>query len=123
MGVTLIVLGVVGYITPMMPGTVFLILALYCFTQSENGPMRNWLLQHKWFGKTLTNWEENKAIPLKIKVIAISCIVVSCSASAYIARASIGAQVVVIVLGLIGVVYVLSCRTSESTASQLDHAA
>ena len=104
-------LGIMGYLVPGMPGTVFLILGLYCFAQCENGPMRNWLLGHKWFGKTLRDWEKNRSIPAKIKALAVTCIVVSCSVSVWLIH-QLGVQLVVAVLGLIGVAYVLACRTS-----------
>ncbi len=54
-------LGIVGYVTPMMPGTVFVIISLYCF---RRGSVRfeNWLLNHKWFGETLRDWDRTKGI-------------------------------------------------------------
>ncbi|MGS0497592.1 TonB family protein [Pseudoalteromonas mariniglutinosa] len=54
---------------PVMPTTVFLILALACFTRS-NDKLANWLLSHPRFGKTLSNWQTRRVIPMKAKHFA-----------------------------------------------------
>lgn len=54
---------------PVMPTTVFLILALACFTRS-NDKLADWLLNHPKFGKTLANWQARRVVPLKAKYFA-----------------------------------------------------
>jgi uncharacterized membrane protein YbaN (DUF454 family) len=70
-GLILTGIGIIGYILPVMPGTVFLILALFCF---QNGSMRmhRWLLSNRLFGPTLRDWDENKWITKRVKIMAIS---------------------------------------------------
>ncbi len=67
--------GIVGFIVPHMPGTVFLVIALGCFQRGANERLRKWMFEHRWFGKILTDWEENRSIPKNIKILATSCIV------------------------------------------------
>jgi uncharacterized membrane protein YbaN (DUF454 family) len=75
-GVVMTVLGVIGYLTPGLPGTIFLILAAGCFTRSSPR-LENWLLNHPQLGPSVVAWRDNGAIPRKIKYIAIGSMTVS----------------------------------------------
>ncbi|NOU51233.1 DUF454 domain-containing protein [Pseudoalteromonas sp. JBTF-M23] len=69
-GITFVGLGFVGIVLPVMPTTVFFILALACFTRS-NPKLANWLLTHKKFGPSLVQWHEHRVIPKKGKYYAL----------------------------------------------------
>ena len=64
-------LGFVGIFVPGIPTTIFLIIALWAFTKSSK-KLRYWLLHHKRFGPILTNWQENKVVPLKAKILMVT---------------------------------------------------
>lgn len=63
-------LGILGIFLPLLPTTPFLLLtaALY-FKGSPR--LYNWLLNHRHFGPYIRNFRENKAIPLRAKVISL----------------------------------------------------
>lgn len=54
-------LAVIGAILPVMPTTVFVILAAYCFTRSSPRMERK-LLEHPKFGPHIVRWRERGAI-------------------------------------------------------------
>ena len=62
-------LGIVGAFVPLMPTTIFLILAAGCFTHSSPR-LEAWLLDHAHFGPMLKSWRENGAIPRRAKALA-----------------------------------------------------
>lgn len=62
-------LGVVGAFLPLLPTTVFLILAAGCFARSSPR-LEAWLMNHRQFGPTLRAWREHGVIPLPAKVMA-----------------------------------------------------
>jgi uncharacterized membrane protein YbaN (DUF454 family) len=68
-GIGFVGLGFVGIVLPVMPTTVFFILALACFTRS-NPKLANWLLQHQKFGPPLQQWQAHQVIPPKGKYCA-----------------------------------------------------
>ena len=111
-GFSLMGVGIVGVSTPGMPGTVFLIMALYCFFKAGDERMRAKLLNNKQFGPTLRDWEEHKAISIKIKWIACLSIIFSCGFSCYIIP-PVWVKVLVASLGLIGIAYILTRKTRE----------
>jgi uncharacterized protein len=75
-GCVLLAAGVIGYFVPLMPGTVFLILAAGCFARSSRR-LENWLLTHPRLGPSVIAWRTNRAIPRKAKIIAIISMAVS----------------------------------------------
>ena len=73
LGWVFVTLGIIGTILPLMPTTIFLILASVCF--SRGSPQyKEWLLNHPRFGVYLRDFHAGRGIPKKCKIIAISMI-------------------------------------------------
>jgi uncharacterized membrane protein YbaN (DUF454 family) len=74
LGLLFVALGVIGTILPVMPGFVFFIMALWAFRHGS--PMLEAkLLGNRVIGPRLQDWDTHHRIPLKIKWIACSCII------------------------------------------------
>lgn len=69
MGLVLVGVGFVGAFLPLLPTTVFLILALGCFARSSPR-LEAWLLNHPRFGPGLRAWREERAISRKARIMA-----------------------------------------------------
>ena len=61
-------LAFVGILVPGIPTTIFLIIALWAFTQSSK-KFQTWLLNHKKFGPILKNWQSHKVVPQRAKIL------------------------------------------------------
>jgi uncharacterized membrane protein YbaN (DUF454 family) len=70
-GIVLVGIGYIGLVVPMMPGTIFFILALAAF-QRSSPRMEAWLLNNRLIGPTLRDWRANGSIRLEIKILAIA---------------------------------------------------
>ena len=81
-GVVFLVVGAIGMVVPMMPGTVFLILAAWCFTRSSPR-FEAWLLTNRYLGPSVVRWRETGAIPLVAKLFALSSFVGTFTGSWY----------------------------------------
>lgn len=93
-----IVLAVFGIILPVMPATVFLLLAAACYARGSQ-KFYDWLLHHKWFGPPIRDWQRDKAMTVKSKIIAIVSVVVGVAVSMFLVKAPwmrIGLGVVVL---------------------------
>lgn len=69
LGGVFVVLGIVGALLPVMPTTIFLILAAGCFARGSPR-LEAWLLAHPRFGPTLAAWRRNGAIAPRAKAMA-----------------------------------------------------
>ena len=66
-----IALGVLGIFLPVLPTTPFILLAAACFSRSSEG-FHNWLLNHKYFGNIIRNFENGLGIEPRIRNRAIA---------------------------------------------------
>ena len=64
-------LGVLGMFLPLLPTTVFLLLAAYCYSRSSER-FHNWLLTNRWCGSYIKNYKSGKGISIRQKVSTIA---------------------------------------------------
>ncbi|QLY27310.1 YbaN family protein [Bdellovibrio sp. KM01] len=76
LGSVSLILGIIGAFLPVLPTTPFVLLSAWCFLRSSE-KAHAWLYRQPLFGKALTDWDRNKAISRKNKVIAITMILFS----------------------------------------------
>lgn len=65
-----VVLGMIGIAVPVLPTTIFLIIALWAFSKSSDR-LHAWLHHHPRFGPVLRAWSEYGIIPRRAKVLAV----------------------------------------------------
>ena len=80
-GVLLVAIGVIGIFLPILPTTIFLILASACFIKSS--PQANeWLRNHKILGAYIKNYQDKSGLTIKTKIINITLLWIMISISA-----------------------------------------
>lgn len=70
-GLLCVGVGFVGLVTPGLPGFVFFLIALGAFRKSSP-KLEAWLLDNRYVGKTLRDWDENRSMKLQTKIIALT---------------------------------------------------
>lgn len=70
LGLILLGLGVIGAFLPVMPTTIFLILAAGAFARSSPR-LEAWILAHPVLGEPVRRWRERGAIAPKAKAMAV----------------------------------------------------
>lgn len=98
-GFVFLIVGTIGMVVPMLPGTVFLILAAWCFTRSSP-KFEAWLLNHRWLGPGVVRWRETGAIPPMVKLFALASFVGTFTGSWYLGAPTF-------VLAFLGVLFTL----------------
>ncbi len=76
LGYTCLGLGLVGAFLPLLPTTVFLLIAAWAFSRSSERWHR-WLREHARFGPTVRAWEMHRAMPRRAKRLAYAALAVS----------------------------------------------
>lgn len=65
-GMISLVIAYIGFVTPGIPFSIFLVFSAYAFSKSSQR-MHDWLYNHKHFGPFLTNWIEKRIFPQRLK--------------------------------------------------------
>lgn len=69
-GILLVAIGVIGIFLPVLPTTIFLILASACFVKSS--PKANeWLRNHKVLGMYIKNYQDKTGLTIRAKAFNI----------------------------------------------------
>lgn len=71
------VLGVVGAFLPILPTTPFLILSAYLFSKSSPR-FHVWILSLPYAGEAIRDWQINRVIKTRAKVLCATMITLSC---------------------------------------------
>ncbi|MBK8465594.1 MAG: YbaN family protein [Chloracidobacterium sp.] len=70
-GTVCVGLGVLGIFLPLMPTTVFLLMAAYCYSRSSER-FHNWLLNNRWLGRYIKNYKSGEGISVRQKATTIA---------------------------------------------------
>jgi uncharacterized membrane protein YbaN (DUF454 family) len=93
-------LGAIGAVLPILPTTPFLIVALALFSKSSPR-FHQMLLNNRWFGPTLRQWEESRTLSRKTKYKVYALIIAVFSVSIAIFHDQIHYQLMLAALGAI----------------------
>ncbi len=63
-------LAYIGIITPGFPYSIWVVFAAYCFSKGSER-MHRWIYNHKIFGPFLTNWNQKRVFPQKMRYLML----------------------------------------------------
>lgn len=66
----------IGVVTPGIPYSPFIVFAAYCFSRGSER-MHRWIYNHKIFGPFLTNWNEKRVFPQKMRYVMLAMMTLS----------------------------------------------
>ncbi len=69
-GWLMVIVGFIGIVVPVLPTTVFLIIALWAFSRSSR-KFQLWIWNHPTFGPPVRGWHRHGVIPIRAKVMAV----------------------------------------------------
>ena len=105
-GLVFTVLGLLGLFLPLMPGTVSLIIAAFCFARSSPR-LHDWLVNHRHMGPYIRDWRDSRAISRPAKVAAVTGMTLSLALAAAAGTPPIGLAVLAAVL-IASAIYVVT---------------
>lgn len=85
-GTVCVGLGVLGMFLPLMPTTVFLLAAAYCYSRSSDR-FHNWLLTNRLFGPYISNYRSGKGITARQKITTLLMLWISIGVSVWLVNA------------------------------------
>jgi endoglucanase len=81
-GVLSLGFGILGIFLPLLPTTPFLLLSAFCFMRSSQ-KFYSWLINHKYLGTYIINFQIHKSIPLRVKIVSISILWITILTTAF----------------------------------------
>lgn len=100
-GVLSLLLGLLGAVLPGLPTTPFVLLAAACFAKASPR-LHQWLVQHRWLGPMVRDWEAHHTLPLRIKWLASAMMALMVGVSAWQLAERPAVQAAVLAAGLVG---------------------
>jgi hypothetical protein len=115
-GVLALALGLLGVLLPGLPTTPFVLLAGACFAKSSPR-MHRWLLNHRYLGRMVRDWEAHRSLPLRVKWVSTTLMLTMVCLSAWQLQGRLPLQALVLGLGLVGAWVVWRIPTRRPTGA------
>lgn len=103
-------LGILGAFLPVLPTTPLLLLSAALFLRG-NRRLYDWLMNHPKLGPYITNFMKHKAIPLRIKVVAVTTLWLTLLYCAVFVAEHWAFRAFFIVLAIAITIHILSYKT------------
>ena len=100
-----VLLGVLGMFLPLLPTTIFFIIALFFFAESSPR-FHRMLLENRWFGEDLRRWQQHKSVTRQTKRKATWAIVIAFMISIAVLYPRLELQILLLVLGIVLLIYI-----------------
>lgn len=110
LGTLSLALGVVGIFLPLLPTTPLLLLSATLYFHSSER-LYTKLLEHPKLGPYIKNFRENKAIPLRVKIISVTMVWVTLLYCAFGVAKAWWASLLFILLALGITIHILHFKT------------
>lgn len=102
-------IGFAGLVLPLLPGTVFFILAAWFYARGSDR-FHNWLVHHKIVGQHIRNYRQGK-ITLKGKIVSVSSMGISIALSIWLTAPSWWMIAILVACFVCVTVYLLKLET------------
>jgi uncharacterized protein len=98
-GTILVGIGILGIFLPLLPTTVFFLMAAWCYARSSVR-FYNWLHQNKYFGRYIKNYRTGKGITRSSKISTIAILWVSILYSLFFATEILFVRLILFVIAI-----------------------
>jgi uncharacterized membrane protein YbaN (DUF454 family) len=113
LGIVSLGLGVAGIFLPLLPTTPFLLLSAALFARSSRR-LHCWLLHHRVLGEYIRSFMQEKAIPLRIKIYAVTVLWITMLCTVFFAvEDKIWLQTLLCILAACITAHILSYKTKK----------
>jgi len=111
-GTFFLAIGIIGIVIPILPTTPFLLLAAACYARSSKRFYKK-LIQNKWFGNYIKNYQQGKGIPLKVKIYAITLLWATILASSLLFFTNLLLKILLISIAVLVSIHILTIKTHK----------
>ena len=107
-----LIIGIIGIFIPILPTTPFLLLSAACYARGSE-KFYNWLINNKWLGEYINNYQKGRGIPLNIKILAISLLWITIVFSTIVVVSNYLIQIILIIIAIAVTIHILTIKTMK----------
>ncbi|MCZ7611548.1 MAG: YbaN family protein [Ignavibacterium sp.] len=111
-GILLVAIGIIGIFLPVLPTTIFLILASACFVRSSP-KINEWLRNHKILGALLKNYQDKTGLTIRSKVINIIFLWITILVSAFMLTESLPIKLLLLAIAIGVSIHLIMIKTKR----------
>ena len=115
-----LIIGIIGIFIPILPTTPFLLLTAACYARGSE-KFYNWLINNKWLGEYIKNYQKGKGIPLNIKILTISLLWLSIGFSTFIIVTIFLIQIILIIIAIVVTIHILTIKTMKKDSRKTEN--
>lgn len=109
-GTVLVGIGILGIFLPLLPTTVFFLMAAACYGKSSPGAYR-WLTTNRWFGRYLRDYREEHGATLGTKLFSLGSLWLGIGISGYFLRDNYWVDGILLVVAVAVSIHLLMLNT------------
>jgi uncharacterized protein len=121
-GTVCVGLGVLGMFLPLLPTTVFLLMAAYCYSRSSER-FHTWLLNNRLCGSYIRNYKSGQGISIRQKFSTIAVLWASIGFSIWMLNASIWIDLLLAAIAMGVTLHLVRMKTYRPEPSPLPRSA
>ncbi len=110
LGSLLVAIGVLGVFLPLLPHTIFFLLAAACYARGSERAHR-WLMTNRFFGRYLRNYSERRGATLGTKAATLVMLWAGLALSAYLITPPVWIYAILAAVGVGVTAHLLRLRT------------
>jgi len=110
LGATLLGVGAVGVVLPVLPTTPLVLASFSCFTKSSKRAEK-WISNNRYFGSYIENYQTQQGVPFDIKLKSIVFLWVTLIVSCYIFQELNYLLIILPLVGLVVTLHILLLKT------------
>lgn len=112
LGATLLGVGVVGVVVPVLPTTPLVLASFFCFTKSSKRAER-WISSNRYFGSYIENYQTKQGVPFDVKIKSVAFLWITLSISCYIFQDRTYLLILLPIVGFAVTLHILFLKTKS----------
>lgn len=120
-GTVCVGLGILGMFLPLMPTTVFLLMAAYCYSRSSER-FYNWLLNNRLCGEYIRNYKSGRGMTMRQKATTMLTLWPSIGLSIWLVNVRFWPTLILAIVAVAVTTHILWLKTYRPEAEQSDDA-
>ncbi len=112
-GTFLVGIGILGIFLPVLPTTIFFILAAACYARSSE-KFYMWLMHNRYFGKYIRNYRMGNGMTISSKIVTITFLWITILISAFYMTDNFYVRIVLILIAVLVTIHLLWIKTYKN---------